>query len=174
MEQFAFGVIAVITLGSAYAVVSARTVFVSAMWLVLSFVGVAGIYVLLGAHFLAVTQVLVYVGAISVLLLFAIMLTRDLMEEESSINRQWVLSLIAAGSVFGVLGILGYLTDWSLAWPPEAMSATATEAGAEAAPAIDMVDALGRSLMSEHLLAFEVVSVILLAALVGAIVIARD
>ena len=171
IEQLAFGVISLITLGAAYGVVRARTVFVSAMWLVLSFVGVAGIYALLGAYFLAVTQVLVYVGAISVLMIFAIMLTRDLMAEESALNKQWVWSLIAASSVFGVLGVLGYMTDWPIAWP---VAESAVAAEGEAVPAIDMVDALGRSLMSEHLLAFEVISVILLAALVGAIVIARD
>ena len=178
MEQFLFGILAFIILGAGYGVVTARTVFVSALWLVLSFVGVAGIYVLLGAHFLAVTQILVYVGAISVLVLFAIMLTRDLMAEDSAQNRQWVLAMVIAGSVFGTLATVGYSTNWRLAWPAgaEGVAGAAPAEGAAAAVAEGpgVVELIGRSLMSEHLLAFEVISVVLLVALIGAIVIARD
>jgi len=176
MEQLAFGVLALLTLGAGFGVITSRTVFVSALWLVLSFVGVAGIYVLLGAHFLAVTQVLVYVGAISVLVLFAIMLTRDLMAEEHPQNKQWVLATIVAGSVFGTLATIGYTTDWALTWPRGAagVASTSTETAASSGLGSSAVEAIGRSLMSEHLLAFEVVSVVLLVALIGAIVIARD
>jgi NADH-quinone oxidoreductase subunit J len=112
IEQIAFVVIAATMLVSAFGVVAARTVFVSALWLVLSFVGVAGLYVLLGAGFLAMIQLLVYVGAISVLILFVIMLTRDVMGDHPQRNRQWVLAAILALALFGVLAVLGYTTDW--------------------------------------------------------------
>ena len=79
LQQIAFMVLAAISLGGAWGVIRAHSVFVSALWLILSFVGVAGLYVMLEAGFLAVIQVLVYVGAISVLILFAIMLTEDVM-----------------------------------------------------------------------------------------------
>ena len=74
-----FVVVAAVTLGGALGVVLARTVFASGLFLILSFLGVAGIYVLLEAPFLAATQVLIYVGAVAVLILFAIMLTRRVM-----------------------------------------------------------------------------------------------
>lgn len=195
IEQGVFIVIAAITVIAAGAVVSSRTVFVSALWLVLSFVGVAGLYVMAGAFFLGVVQVLVYVGAISVLILFAVMLTRNVMAEESAFNNESVVAFMVVGGLFGVLAVIGYTADWSLSHgavvPPAGVSIPAgTDLGASAALAVapaaasgtepvlaimpEPVAMLGRSLMTEHLLAFEVMSLILLVALVGAIVIARD
>ena len=105
---FVFGFFALLSLGGALGVAMARTIFVSALWLVLSFVGVAGLYLLLGAGFLAVIQVLVYVGAISVLILFAIMLTEDVMGDEQPNNNQVGLALIVLTPIiFG----LGRITD---------------------------------------------------------------
>jgi len=193
IEQAIFLVVATIAIAAACGVVASRTVFVSALWLVLSFVGVAGLYVLAGAYFLAVVQVLVYVGAISVLVLFAVMLTRNVMAAESPFNRESVLAFMVVGGVFGLLAVVGYVADWPLTHglltPAAGVPVPAgTELGASAALAAppmagqadalptlpDGVAMLGRSLMTEHLLAFEVMSVILLVALVGAIVIARD
>lgn len=195
IEQAIFLVIATVALAAAVGVVASRTVFVSALWLVLAFVGVAGLYVLAGAYFLGVVQILVYVGAISVLVLFAVMLTRNVMAEESPFNRESVLAFMVAGSVFGLLAVVGYVADWPLTHgvlPPAAgvPVPAGTDLGANAALAAppppgatgdaalatlpDTVAMLGRSLMTEHLLAFEVMSIVLLVALVGAIVIARD
>lgn len=194
IEQAVFLVVATVAIVAACGVVASRTVFVSALWLVLSFVGVAGLYVLAGAYFLAVVQVLVYVGAISVLVLFAVMLTRNVMAEESPFNRESVLAFMVVGGVFGLLAVVGYVADWPLTHGvltpaagvpvpagvdlgPNAALAAPPRAGAasDALPVLpDGVAMLGRSLMTEHLLAFEVMSVVLLVALVGAIVIARD
>jgi len=210
IEQAAFLTLTVLTLGAAGGVVASRTVVVSALWLVLSFVGVAGFYVLLGAGFLAATQVLIYVGAISVLILFAIMLTHDVMQEPQIINSQWAISLSVALGLFLVLAVVAFTADWPLTKasvpPPAGGVITSSEiasdgaeqadpvaaAFAEAdAPAIaimeadpsgggsvarvpDQVTAIGRSLMSEHLLAFEVIGLVLLVALIGAIIIARQ
>ena len=82
MLQFIFIILSVITLGAALAVVTSKNLFHSALFMVLSFVGVAGLYVLLEAGFLAAVQILVYVGAIAILIIFAIMLTRRLMAKD--------------------------------------------------------------------------------------------
>lgn len=197
-DMLAFGIVTLVTLGGALGVVAARNMFVAALWLVLSFIGVAGIYALLGADFLAATQVLIYVGAISVLILFAIMLTHHVMGDERANNRQAILAFIVAASIMSALGVLAYRTDWPLQWgdgvattvasaqaaatgdaqatASEVMTSTAgaAVAAAEAVNRDANVALLGMALMSEHLLAFEVISLVLLVALVGAIVIARD
>lgn len=188
--QTVFFVLALVTLGGAIGVVTARTVFVSALWLILSFLGVAGMYVLIGAGFLAVIQILIYVGAISVLILFAVMLTHQPMEARERFNGQWALGFMLALSIFGALMIVGYSANWPLSkaqLPPSggvvlSAEAAATipgavrtiEAGAPVYRLPDQVVMLGRALMVEHFLAFEIVSLILLVALIGAIVVARE
>ncbi|MFQ5874969.1 MAG: NADH-quinone oxidoreductase subunit J, partial [Dehalococcoidia bacterium] len=102
-----FIVLALVSLGGAWGVVSARSVFNSALFLILSFVGVAGLYVLLEAGFLAAVQLLIYVGAIAVLILFAVMLTRGMMTEGSGlINEQWGIAGGIAGLLFAALALL--------------------------------------------------------------------
>ena len=197
MEMLAFGLVAGVAVGGAIGVVAARNVFVSALWLVLSFIGVAGIYAILGADFLAATQVLIYVGAISVLILFAVMLTHHVMGDERANNRQAFLAFIVSSSVVAALGVLAYRTDWPVR-PADAGGSVVTAmrgdvaGGAASAAAltgasttltstIDValnqdsnVVRLGQALMTEHLLSFEIISLVLLVALIGAIVIARD
>ncbi|MBK6769044.1 MAG: NADH-quinone oxidoreductase subunit J [Ardenticatenales bacterium] len=198
MEMLAFGLVAGVAVGGAIGVVAARNVFVSALWLVLSFIGVAGIYAILGADFLAATQVLIYVGAISVLILFAVMLTHHVMGDERANNRQAFLAFIVSSSVVAALGVLAYRTDWPVR-PADAGGSVVTAmrgdvAGGGAASAAALTGAsttltstidvalnqdsnvvrLGQALMTEHLLSFEIISLVLLVALIGAIVIARD
>lgn len=198
IEKVAFGLVTAVALGGAVGVVAARNVFVSALWLVLSFIGVAGLYALLGADFLAATQVLIYVGAISVLILFAIMLTSNVMRDERANNRQAFLAFIVASSVVAALSVLAYRTDWPVTWgdgatiqrveaaagggavgASEPITATDAAAGRSAGDASavnrdENVVQLGAALLGEHLLSFEVISLVLLVALIGAIVIARD
>lgn len=194
IEQAAFLILSAVTLGAAVGVVTARSVFVSALWLVLSFLGVAGLYVLLDAGFLAAIQVLIYVGAISVLLLFAVMLTRNIMAPDVATTNQWAAGLTLALAVFGGLAVVGHQADWRLNRAevvPPGGGAVVVEAGASAAEvpgvilqtdengvttpvATGTIATLGRSFMSDYLLAFEVAGAILLVALLGAIVIARD
>lgn len=213
MEMVAFGVVACVAVGGALGVVAARNVFVSALWLVLPFIGVAGIYAILGADFLAATQVLIYVGAIGVLILFAIMLTHNVMSADRANNRQAFLAFIVASSVVTALGMLAYRTDWPIrtgaaddvvvtamngdaAVAADADAAAGASAGASAGAATTTTLAaadiapsgtvdpelnqdqnvvrLGKALMTEHLLSFEIISLVLLVALIGAIVIARD
>ncbi len=198
LEQFAFVVVAGMTVAGALGVVAARSVFTSALGLVLALVGVAGLYILLDAGFLAVLQILIYVGAISVLILFAVMLTPHLMEGESLLNPQWALALIVSLITFGFLGMLAYGTDWPTAAeavvPPGGALVVTGESGLTREQALTVpgaleetdaagnkivrvpgsVERLGRAMMTDYLLPFEVVSALLLVALVGAIVVARE
>jgi NADH-quinone oxidoreductase subunit J len=201
--QLAFAVLTLITLGGAVGVATARSVFASALFLVLSLFGVAGLYVTLDASFLAVVQILIYVGAISVLFIFAVMLTPQVMGEESEVNRQWALGGLLALSTFGCLAALGYRADWPVGagqTPPETgsvlvaatgengASASQLEAALEVPGALEQrgpsgdkvvripgtVERLGSGFVTGYLLPFEVISVILLVALIGAIAIARE
>ncbi|MBI3912889.1 MAG: NADH-quinone oxidoreductase subunit J, partial [Chloroflexi bacterium] len=102
LTNFAFFVFAALTLVGALITVGARNLLHSALGLVVALVGVAAIYFLLEAEFLAVVQILIYVGAIAVLLLFAIMLTRGLMTGNlQAFNGQWIAAAIVAVLLFG-------------------------------------------------------------------------
>jgi NADH-quinone oxidoreductase subunit J len=160
--QVVFVIASAIALGGAVGVVTTRNLFRAALFLVLSFVGVAGLFVLLEAELLAMIQLLVYVGAISILIIFAIMLSQRLMSPEfRAQNEQWLIALVAAVILFGLL--LAVLLQVN--WP------TST---AEVPP--DTISLLGQALVSpdQFVLVFEVASVLLLVALVGAVIIARE
>jgi len=160
--QIVFIVLSAITLIGALGVVTNRNLFRCALFLVLSFVGVAGLYVLLEAEFLAVVQILVYVGAISILIIFAIMLSQRLMSPEfRASNEQWIWALVAAVALFAILAFILLRVSWPT------ISAPAPE---------NAISALGQALVSpnQYLLVFEVASVLLVVALIGAVIIARE
>jgi NADH-quinone oxidoreductase subunit J len=160
MLQVIFILLSVIILGAALAVVTSKNLFHSALFLILSFVGVAGLYVLLEAGFLAAVQILVYVGAISILIIFAIMLTRRLMAKDLvQRNAQWGISALVALLLFAVLGFILLRVNWPVV---------------EAAVPSESISILGQELMSTYAVPFEVASVLLLVALVGSIIIARE
>ena len=167
-QQIIFILISAFTLISALVVVVDRNLFRAAVALMASFLGVAGLYVLLDAGFLAVAQLLVYIGAISILVIFAIMMTRRLMQTtESPFNSQPVWSLVAAVLAFALLAVVLISTWPSTDYP-----------GAPPVPPDVMrgnVQVLGQLLVSPDyfVIPFEVASVLLLAALIGAVVIAR-
>jgi len=155
-----FVICSLITLGAALAVVTSKNLFHSALFLVLSFVGVAALYVLLEAPFLAAVQILVYVGAIAVLIVFAIMLTRRLMAKDLvQRNTQWGWSALGAVLFFVALGLILLQVNWPVV---------------EAAVPEETISILGQDLMGTYLVPFEVASVLLLVALVGSIIIARE
>jgi NADH-quinone oxidoreductase subunit J len=160
MLPFVFIILSIITLGAALAVVTSKNLFHSALFLILSFVGVAGLYILLEAGFLAAVQILVYVGAISILIIFAIMLTRRLMAKDLvQRNAQWGISGLVALLLFAVLGFVLLRVDWPV---------VGGDVSAES------ISILGQELMGTYALPFEVASVLLLVALVGSIIIARE
>ena len=160
-----FLLISALILGSAVAVVTVKNLIHSALWLIASFFGVGALYLLMEAEFIAVVQVLVYVGAISILILFAIMLTRHVTGEgvRQLYKRWWVALLVAAG-LFGLL-IVPTVSKYNWQVPPP-------QAG-EPAPIGASVE-IGKAFMGEYLLPFELASVLLLVALIGAIVIAFE
>jgi len=161
-----FFVLSAFTLAAGVMVVTVKNIIHAALWLIASFFSVASLYLLMEAEFLAIVQVLIYVGAISILVLFAIMLTRHVTGEGvRQLYQRWWVALIVAAALFGLLivpTVLNY--DWSTV-PPAAQGQPA---------AISSSVEIGTAFMREYLLPFEVVSVLLLVALVGAIVIAFE
>jgi len=154
-----FYVFAAITLGSAAVVVLARSLIYSAFALLFTFFGVAGLYVLLGADFLAATQLLIYVGGILVLLLFGVMLTHKLYDLDlRSEVTQFLPGLIVAAGLFGVLTVTSLRTQWRVG-PGRPPAATTRE--------------IGQLFMGAYLLPFEAASILLLVALMGAAMIVR-
>jgi NADH:ubiquinone oxidoreductase subunit 6 (subunit J) len=154
-----FYLVAAFTVWAAGVVVLGRNIVRAAVALIFSFCGMAALYVLLDAEFLAAVQVLIYVGGITILLLFAIMLTSRIASVGLRVvNDQVLWSAIAAAGL--LLGLV--------------YAATRGLAGLSGPPALpETAPFLGRALLTTYALPFEVVSILLLAAMVGAIVLAR-
>ena len=161
--QIIFLIVAIFTLGSGVLVVISGNLIHAALWLVSTLFGVVVLYALLNANFLAVVQVVVYIGAIAILFIFAIMLTRrDIRDQGPQLNKGWWLSAILSVFTFG--GLTAMLWGW------DGMSRTA----ATLPLGFASMNELGTALISPEafVLPFEVASVLLLAALVGAVYIA--
>lgn len=172
IEQILFIALSILTLSSALVVVTRHNLFHAALALMVTFVGVAGFYVTLDAGFLAAAQLLVYIGAISILIIFAIMMTRRLMQAtEPAFNSQKGWGFIGAFVSFAIL-VLVIVRFWPLA--PDADSFLASITYVPDAILAGSVAELGASFVSTdaYVIPFEVASVLLLAALVGAIVVA--
>jgi NADH-quinone oxidoreductase subunit J len=164
--QITFGVIAVFILVAAAMVVSVRNVIHAALWLIACFFGVGALYMLLEAEFLAVVQVLIYVGAVSVLILFAIMLTRQITGEGvRQLTNRWPVVLAITALLFAtVLAPTLINQQWNV--PPAPPLGTPEPIAGPAE--------LGRGFVNEFLIQFQVVGVLLTVALIGAIVIAYE
>ena len=164
-EQIIFIVTAAISLGAAVMVVTTRNLIHAALWLVLTLFGVAVLFVLLDAGFFAIVQVIIYIGAISILLIFVIMLTRRTMQESAPpMNRTWWLAAIISILLFA--GLAWMLSSWD----------GFTTSKPELAIGVDPLQQLGQALVSPnaYVLPFEIASILLLAALIGAIVVAWE
>lgn len=161
-QTLMFYLAAFLCIGSALVVAFSRNIIYSAVSLLFSFVGVAGIYAVLAADFLAITQILIYVGGILVLILFAVMLTNAIGETRSS-NRSSskIFGTLLALVIFAALSVLAVTMPWKGMDNPNANSAG------------PMTRAIGDALLGPYLLPFEVVSVLLVVAMIGAVVIAR-
>lgn len=169
-----FWVIAVSSIVSAIAVVQSKDLFRAAMSLVLSFVAVAGLFVLLRAEFLAAVQVLIYVGAISVLILFAVLMTRDV-EAGSPSNRQVVpIGILAV--LFGAVAIFVSVdTDWNLLESTLGSGIiTADVTDGITGVFSNAVPVVAKLLIRDFVLAFEIASVLLLASIIGALALVRE
>jgi NADH-quinone oxidoreductase subunit J len=157
---FVFGLFAAIIIISALLVVTLKNIFHCALALIVCLSGVAGIFVLLHAEFLAAVQVLIYVGAVSILIIFSVMLTSNLASRRIMQTNQNALVAGFASLIFGGGALL--LFKLHNIWPKQG-----------GALPDDNVATIGKLLMTDYMLPFEVVSVLMLAAMIGAIVLAR-
>jgi NADH-quinone oxidoreductase subunit J len=159
-QQIAFGVIAALMVLGALRVVTTNNVVHAAIWLVLVLAGAAALYILLVAEFVAVTQVLVYVGAVMVLFIFGTMLTRAQIGRESDLNnRGWPIGLAVAAVLLGTLVYVLHDTYRDQELPDD--------------PALQSVQSVSDAIFGPYLIPFWGLSFVLLAAMIGAIVIAR-
>lgn len=155
-----FWILAAVMLISGFMVVSLKNIFHCALFLIVCLFCVAGIYVMLDAEFLAAAQVLIYVGAVAILMIFAIMLTSQLSSSKiKQVNENVLVAfLVSVFFAFSTIILIFNTRVWRYA---------------EAPPPPDNTLTIGKYLMTVFMLPFEVVSVLLLAALIGAIVLAR-
>jgi NADH-quinone oxidoreductase subunit J len=192
----AFWAVSALAVASALMVVTVRSVFRAALFLALSFTGVAGLYFLLSAEFIGIVQVLVYVGAVSVLIVFAVMLVRDVASASAGIKRPFaaavVAGLVAAGLIYvafetswqdigevrnsnATAGLAGAYTLAVADAPEGAIRAAHPGApGARSGVLADSTGAIGPLLIKDFLLAFQVMGVLLTAALIGALAVIRQ
>ena len=166
-----FWIIAIILVGSALLVVSLPQIVHSALALIVVFAMAAGIYLLLNAEFIAIVQILIYAGAVTILILFALMLTRQGTNVESNPNnRQWWLAL-------PICALVGAGIIFATTISPHAISNVGNGAG-QLPPNINNVVRIGQLLYSpttySYVLPFEIASLVLLVAIIGAIVIGRE
>ena len=139
-------------------IVLVRNLFHAVLFLILSFVGIAGLYITLSADFVAVVQVLIYAGAVAVLMIFAVMLT-PLSSRDNAEGLLQLPALLLAGLVAAAVTFVVLETDWR-------------EAGRESFDST--AAAIGEALLSPFVLPFEIASVLLVAAMIGAIVLVRE
>ncbi len=172
--DIAFWTLAVSSIVAAIAVVQMRDLFRAALFLIVSFLAVAGMFVLLRAEFLAAVQVLIYVGAISVLIIFAILMTGEV--ERGSPAHSMRIPVGVLAFLFGVVAIFVVVdTDWAIL--DDAIQAGTV--GAEQVEGVtdvfsNTIPWIARLLLQDFVLAFEVASVVLLAAIIGAIALIRE
>ncbi len=161
-QEYAFIVVAVVGSLAAISVVMAHNVVHAALFLVIALASVGVTFLLVGAEFVGWTQILIYVGAIVILFLFGLMLTKAPIGRDT-LDHTWKNRVI--GAIVAVLLFLGLASLTLRVWPLDSTPASQPVAGSTAA--------LGESLFRDYVLPFEVVSFLLLAALIGAIVLAR-
>jgi NADH-quinone oxidoreductase subunit J len=164
--QIVFLLVSIVTIFSAILVVSLQKIFHAALWLIVTLMGVAILFVLLEASFFAAVQILVYIGAIAIILIFAIMLTRNIMsDEEIQSNRSWglVLLLVLVFAVIFINQLSQSAIFNSILYPLEVQGQ-------------DNIMAFGQGLLDPagFALPFELASLLLLAALVGGVYLAMD
>jgi NADH:ubiquinone oxidoreductase subunit 6 (subunit J) len=159
LEPIAFWALAALLLASALAVVLARNLFHSVLYLALALVGTAGIFLTLDAEFLAAIQVLLYAGGVITIVVFAIVVTERLVGARlSQVSRHVVTGIVVSGAL--LLGVLTFV-------------ARAPLPGAKPPLAADVTRAIGEALITRFVLPFELLAVLFLAALLGATYFAR-
>jgi NADH-quinone oxidoreductase subunit J len=154
-----FYLFAAITLLSAFFVVTSRNIVHAAFYLLFTFFGVTGIYVLLGADFVAIVQLIVYVGGILILLIFGVMITNKITQVDIKTGTIHTLpAAIGVGLFTGIVGAVILNTEWTVVDSPMPVATLST---------------LGEMLLTEYVLIFELLGILLLVALIGAASMAR-
>lgn len=157
--DFIFYLFAALTMVSAFMVISSDNIVRSAFYLLATFFGVSGLYVLLGADFIAVTQIMVYIGGILILLLFGVMLTSNITNVEIKKGMKNIVpAIIAIGVLLGALISMMFNTQWK-----QELSEIPLTTSYE----------LGKLLITDYVLIFELLGILLLIALIGAASMAR-
>jgi NAD(P)H-quinone oxidoreductase subunit 6 len=161
VQIVSFGLLSLMMIGAALGVVLFSNIVYSAFLLGGVFISIAGLYILLNADFVASAQILIYVGAVNVLILFAIMLVNK-REDFAPIANRWVrqvaTALVCVG-LFALLSAMVVATPWAISTAPASGNASIVE--------------IAKHFFSDFLLPFELASVLLLMAMVGAIILAR-
>lgn len=191
-QDVVFWLLSVVTIGAALGVVLVKDLFRAALLLVLVFTSVAGFFVLLSAEFLAMVQVLIYAGAIAILIIFAVMLTRDV-QRGNLANRLQIPAATIAALLLAALVVVAVETDWRLLSGQDLEKAQVIQTGSVsilASPSdVSTLQQAGFTtedqqseaqqagladlLIEDYVLPFEAVSLLLLAAAIGALVLVR-
>jgi NADH:ubiquinone oxidoreductase subunit 6 (subunit J) len=159
LEPIAFAALAVILIGSALAVVLTKNLFHSVLWLALTLTGTAGIFLTLDAEFLAAVQILLYAGGVVTIAVFAIVVTERLVGDRiTQTSRQLANGAIIAGAV--LVGVLSFVLRAPLTGPRPPQ-------------ADDLTRAIGEAVLTRFVLPFELLALLFLATLLGAIYFAR-
>ncbi|GAB3986948.1 NADH-quinone oxidoreductase subunit J [Spirosoma daeguense] len=168
MVQIAFYAFAALTLFGGLAVLVTRNVLYAAFFLLLTLLGVSGLFVLASADFLAIAQIMIYVGGVLVLVIFGVMLTHKrplptdagsqqpntILSQNRGNSWSWLLALLLTIGLFSALCALIFRANFSILTNPVGWQST--------------IDVIGKQLMTEYVLPFEIAGILLLAALVGA------
>ena len=171
LVDIVFWVLAVSAIVSAIAVVQIRDLFRAALFLIMTLLSIAGMFILLRAEFLAAVQVLIYVGAISILIIFAILMTGDV--EEGSPSHSMRIPVAILSTLFCALAIfVSVSTDWNLLEP--AIAAGQVSADAVEGVYSNTIPVIAKLLIRDFVLVFEIASVLLLAAVIGALALIRE
>ncbi len=187
-QDVVFWLLSVVAVGCALGVVLIRDLFRAALLLVAVFIAVGGYFVLLNAEFLAVVQVLIYAGAIAVLIIFAVMLTRDV-QQGNQPNRLQIPAGIFAALLLAAMVVVAIDTQWNFLPEEERQSVELVQTSAVATIPSESMERAGVTdaakqaevreagladlLIGKYVLPFEAVSVLLLAALIGALALVR-
>ncbi len=161
MATVVFFIFAIMAVAAAWGVVTSKNIVHSALFLALSFIGVAVLYVLLNADFLAAVQILIYTGAVAVMIVFAVMLTlRGEVNESNLENRSWGWGALVSILVFVMIFLVVQTnSDWRILATPWTSASSALD--------------LSWLLMRQYMVPFEVAAILLTIALIGAVVLAK-
>ena len=170
MDLYLFYLFGALTVVASFFVIAQRNPMHSVMLLITSFVGLAGLYVLLDAPFTAVTQIIVYAGAIMVLFLFVVMLLNAPREDPPIVDPRRPLLSTGPRRLGGVLSLI-FLAE--IAWALSRVPSTTMNDAPGVGDRVSSVAAIGREIFTTHTFAFEATSVLILVAMVGAVVLAR-